>query len=469
MSNCALLNGPDSTALIQQQLATVSAKGDSAYNLALDAINSLSDVFSNGPVSVGISWTPKPTYANPQDKTIAFSKPSPAPKVSDYQLNIPEDPQNVMGGLADVGDLINDILTELQALIDTLPEFEGVSINDLYLTLIDTWYSKLTTQIDAIINACPATNTLDGEGIYPTAILREWMSADGSVGMPAAVEQALRDRAFVTEDRKATQEQSAALSDWLARGFSLPGGALEAKLLTIAQQTGDQKAELSRDIFIESAKWERETRQLAVTEAIRYEGMRREFFLKVYEIARTIAGEWQANHIKVQLAKLEVYKIRLESFDIAAKALQSMGATAAELIRAKIAEQSGYIEVYKAKLQAALARIDADVKTFDSKLGLYKVNGDMESSRVGVQLRLEELDVQRERLDAETDIKSQELQMQKLLEVGKITTQAYSNIAQTAGTLAAGWTSALSMQASIRTDLSYNNNSSCNTSYSYQL
>ena len=51
MSNCALLNGPDSTALIQQQLATVSAKGDSAYNLALDAINSLSDVFSNGPVS----------------------------------------------------------------------------------------------------------------------------------------------------------------------------------------------------------------------------------------------------------------------------------------------------------------------------------------------------------------------------------------------------------------------------------
>ena len=146
-----------------------------------------------------------------------------------------------------------------------------------------------------------------------------------------------------------------------------------------------------------------------------------------------------------------------------------MGATAAELIRAKIAEQSGYIEVYKAKLQAALARIDADVKTFDSKLGLYKANGDMESSRVGVQLRLEELDVQRERIDADTDMKSQELQIQKLLEIGKVTAQAYSNIAQTAGTLAAGWTSALSMQASIRADVSYNNNSSCNTSYSYQL
>ena len=467
MSDCALLNGPDSTAVIQQQLAAVSAKGDAAYNLALSAIGSLTNVFTDGAAGEPAIWSSGGLVIPPQDKTITFVKPIPKPTAPDNDFDAPDNPPNVMGDLDEIADVLDEILNELRALIATMPEFDGVSINDLYLTLVDTWYAKLTNQINDILKACPAINVDDSEGTYPAAILRQWMDEDGSVGMPDNIERALLDRAFVTEDRKATQAQSEAMTDWLARGFSLPGGALESKLLTVAQQAGDQKAALNRDVLIESAKWERETRQWAVAKAIEYEGIQREFFLKVYELARTIAGEWQANHIKVQLAQVEVYKARIEAFAATANALQAMGATTAELIKAKVAEQNGYLEVFKAKLQAELARLDANVKIFDAELGLYKTDSDLENSRVGVQLKLEELDVQRERINADTDIKSMEMEINKLIETAKVTTQAYSNIAQTAGTLAAGWTSALSMQASIRTDLSYNNNSSCTTTYSY--
>lgn len=460
MSNCGLLSGPSTSALIQDQLAKTGAKGDQAFTLALEAINALTMAFQGGVVNDAAKWTPNPQYKIPIDKSRVFAKPTPTPVEPGADFTMPPNPKNVLGDLEDIDDTLNDILTQLNTLIATMPQFAGVSVQDLYLSILASQYATMTAQMDAILAACPATSVL-------CATLYGWMQ-DGSVGMPVAVEQAMRDRAFGAEDRKAFQAQSEAMGDWLARGFSLPGGALDVKLQLVAQQSNDQKVSLNRDIYIESAKWEREVRQFAVEKTLQYEGIKRDFFVKVYDLARTVAGEWQTNHIKVQLAQVEVYKAEVEAFAAAANALQAMGATAATLIKAKIDEQDGYLNLFKAKLQAEQTRLDADVKIFGASLDLYKTEGDMENSRLNVLFKQDGLDLERMKIDGDMDMKGQELEVQKLLEIGKLTVQSYSQIAQTAGTLAAGWTSALHMSAGMEVKSSYDNNSSCSETHSYQ-
>lgn len=460
MSDCGLVTGPASSGLIQNQLAAVTAKGDAAFAMAINAIESLKTVFSAGAIDRAISWRPAPFVASTTDTNLVFAKPLPVPLAPDDTFNMPQEPDNVLVGLDKIDDVLNDILNELKQLINTMPQFSGLTIDDRYLTILAEQYTRMTTQINAILAACPATSAL-------CVTLSAWMQ-DAAVGMPIAVEEALRDRAFGAEDRKASQAKSEAMSDWLARGFSLPSGALEVKLARIELLAADQKRELNRDIFIESAKWERETRQFAIEKTLQYEGMQRDFFIKVTDLARTVAGEWQGNHIKVQLAKVDVYKAQMEAFAAAADALQSMGVAAAALIKAKIDEQNGLIALFEAKLKGRLGELEAKTSIFNSQVALYKTEGDTEKNRVDAALAEEGIAVQRERIKSDIDIKSQELEMTQMIEVGKVTAQSYSDIARTAATLAAGWTSALSMSASISNSSSFGNSSECQVSYSYR-
>ena len=395
------------------------------------------------------------TYNN-----LVFAKPLPVPVAPDDTFNMPQDPDNVLVGLNEVGDVLADILTELQQLIDTMPQFSGLTVDDRYLAILAEQYARMTAQIDEILAACPATSALCGT-------LNAWMQ-DGAVGMPIAVEETMRDRVFGAEDRKAFQAKSEAMSDWLARGFSLPGGALEVKLARVDLATADQKRELNRDIFIESAKWERETRQFAIEKAMQYEGMQRDFFIKVTDLARTVAGEWQGNHIRVQLAKVDVFKAQMEAFATAANTLQSMGATATTLIKAKIDKQNGLIALFEAKLKGRLGELEAKTNIFNSQVTRYRSEGDMEKNRVDAALAEEGIAVQREQIKSSADIKNQELEMTQMIEVGKVTAQSYSDIARTASTLAAGWTSAVNMSASISSGTSFSNSSGCSTTYSYR-
>lgn len=460
MSDCGLVTGPATSGLIQNQLAAVTAKGDAAFAMAISAIDSLKTVFSSGAVDRAISWRPAPFVASTTDTNLVFAKPLPVPVAPDDTFNMPQDPANVLVGLDEIGDVLDDILAELQQLIDTMPQFSGLTVDDRYLAILAEQYARMTAQIDEILAACPATSAL-------CETLSAWMQ-DGAVGMPITVEEAMRDRAFGAEDRKAFQAKSEAMSDWLARGFSLPGGALEVKLARVDLLTADQKRELNRDIFIESAKWEREIRQFAIEKTLQYEGIQRDFFIKVTDLARTVAGEWQGNHIKVQLAKVDVFKAQMEAFAAAADALQSMGATAATLIKAKIDEQNGLIALFEAKLKGRLGELEAKTSIFNSQITLYRAEGDMEKNRVDAALAEEDIAVKREQIKSNVDIKNQELEMTQMIEVGKVTAQSYSDIAKTAATLAAGWTSALTMSAELSNRTTFNNSSECSTTYTYR-
>ena len=464
MSQCGLLSGPAAADLIENQLATVSAKGDQAYQLALSAISDLrkaliGDAEPVGAGTIGGPWfVPNPQYSTPVDKTRVFDKPDIANRTI-ASFSMPDDPKNVLGGLNDLDGVLNDILAELQSLIAGMPTFGGVTITDQYLLLFYTEYNRLAGQLETVLAACP-----------PVALLCDTLAAwmqDGAVGMPAGVEDAIRNRAFAAEDKQAFQAESAILTDWQARGFSLPDGALGARLSQIQGQARDKKAELNRDIKIKADEIERDTRKFAIEKTMTLEQMLTDRFLKLQELARTVAGEWQANHIKIQLAKVEVYKAEVEAFAAAARALADMGNASATLIEAKLKKQDGYIRIFEAKLKGEETRLMADVKLRDSDVTLFHEEVIAEKDRLDVLFEQDRLELQRFSIDSNLDMKAQELELQKLLETAKVTVEANSAIARVAAQLSAGWTSALSMGAQIQNSTDYRNSSDCQTTYSY--
>ena len=458
MSQCGILSGPAAADLIEGQLATVQMKGDQAYQLALTAIGELRSAFDTGPAAIGMSWNPNPQYSEPVDKTRVFVTP-PIPGQTIAPFAPPDDPENVLAGLDDLDDALNDILAELQALIAEMPAFDGVTITDQYLMLFASQYASMAAQLNAVLAACPPVALLYGT-------LAAWMQ-DGAVGMPADVEDAIRNRAFAAEDKQAFQAESAVLADWQARGFSLPDGALEARLGQIQGQARDKKAELNRDIKIKADEIERDTRKFAIEKTMTLEQMLTDRFLKLQELARTVAGEWQANHIKIQLAKVEVYKAEVDAFAAAARALADMGQAAATLIEAKLKEQDGYIRIFEAQLKGEETRLMADVKLRDSDVTLFHELVIAEKTELDVLFEQDRLELQRFSIDSNLDMKAQELELQKVLETAKVTVEANSAIARVAAQLAAGWASALSMSASIDNRTSYSNQSECSVSYSY--
>ena len=204
MSQCGLLSGPAAADLIENQLATVSAKGDQAYQLALSAISDLrkaliGDAEPVGAGTIGGPWfVPNPQYSTPVDKTRVFDKPDIANRTI-ASFSMPDDPKNVLGGLNDLDGVLNDILAELQTLIAGMPTFGGVTITDQYLLLFYTEYNRLAGQLETVLAACP-----------PVALLCDTLTAwmqDGAVGMPAGVEDAIRNRAFAAEDKQAFQAE----------------------------------------------------------------------------------------------------------------------------------------------------------------------------------------------------------------------------------------------------------------------
>lgn len=458
MANCGFLGGPDVSGTINTQLSTVMAMGGQSYTTAMTAMAQLATDFERRAGEIGL-WQPgvdSPGTA-PQ---IMYIAPSPVPTPPDTEFQKPSLPDIDLSGLDDLDDALDDILTELKTLIRTMPEFDGVTISDQFLVLLATHYAQLSEQLTSALAQHPTV-------ALALSRLDEWLQP-GSVGMSAVVEQAIRDRAQTDIDKALFRAEQEIQNDWLARGFTVPAGVLDAKLAIARTEAADRRAALNRDTLIEAAKWERETRQFAIEKGMAFEQTVGERFFKLREEARAVVGTWQDNHIKIQLALIEVYKAEVQAFSEAARALSAMGSTATAIIEAKIAAQKLKLDRFDAALRSEVAARGDLVGLFGETVKLHAALGQIESERVGTLAKNDERTIQRTQITAGISMKAKELELQKLLELAKVTVSSLDGIARTASQLAGGVFSALHMSAGMSVGSSYDNNSSCSENHNYR-
>lgn len=92
--------------------------------------------------------------------------------------------------------------------------------------------------------------------------------ANGGTGIPAAIQDAIWQRAREAIARDIAGQRDGALTEFAARGFSLPSGALNYRLLQLDQTAIDKSAEVARETAIKNIEIEIENIKFAVQQAV---------------------------------------------------------------------------------------------------------------------------------------------------------------------------------------------------------
>lgn len=264
-----------------------------------------------------------------------------------------------------ITDKLESAATAMQSLADAfLPNV--MSANEALLGTTDTAFAAngLAPIIDALKER-----------------LGDFLSAsEDRIGLPVAVENAMRDRAFSGVDKESFKLERQAVENWLSRGFSLPGGILAAQTQSIQQIGFDKKNELSRDIFIESAKLKIESLWNAIKTGIDYEFKYREYHQRNVELA-----------IKVTDARLSAYKDVLSAY--------------AESVKTQLAVWQGLLQLKELQSKLVLTRADAEIKRLQGAISLYEADAKLIATRIGavdglIKIGLAEVDIQKAENDA---------------------------------------------------------------------
>lgn len=224
---------------------------------------------------------------------------------------------------------------------------------------------------------------------YTSALLDKVTSTvsgmlDGGTGLPAAIAQALRDRAFSAVDAQQMRAITEVMEDIGARGFSQPNGILLRRLDATRQNGQNQRNALSRDIHIQDQQIAVENLRFAVTSGISLEStllqahlQHMQMLLQAAKISQDIliaifnaevsqrqleleayrvdAQVW-LDSLKGELAKLEQFKAEIEAQSLIGQINESLVRIYGERIKAVLAE----VDIFKGQVEGAKAQADVN-------------------------------------------------------------------------------------------------------------
>lgn len=259
------------------------------------------------------------------------------------------------------------------------------------------------------------------EPSYAVEILDEAMTQvrrlfAGGSGIPAAVEQAMYDRAASREDLEVDRNVNAATEEFSLRGFTMPPGYMSARIDAIRQDGMVKKLGLHRDLTIKIAEWQVENVRFGITQSIAAENVFVGIFTnaaqRMFEAARfqvssqievynaqvalfnarqtayRVAAEVFDIRVKSELSKIEVFKAQIEA-EVAKGELNTQRVNA---YKAQIEGALAVVEVYKAQMQGASVQSDvirskieaykADVQAYAERINADKVRFDAYESQV---------------------------------------------------------------------------------------
>lgn len=233
----------------------------------------------------------------------------------------------------------------------------------------------------------------------------------GGTGLPAAVEDALFARARERDSAETARAVQEAVDTWASRGFSMPPGMLAKQANVIREQGRLKAAELNRDILTQAATWEIENLRFAVGQGMALEQLTVNLYTnatqRMFEAAR-FQAESQINVFNAQIGLFnaqnsafqtlaQVYRTRLDG--ALAKLQAYKAAIDAQVAIGQINTQR--VEVYKAKLSA----VQASVEVFTAMMRGAQVKADViknqfDAYRADVQAYAEQIGAEKVKFDA---------------------------------------------------------------------
>jgi hypothetical protein len=254
----------------------------------------------------------------------------------------------------------------------------------------------------------------------------------GTTGLPRVVEEALWQREAEREAATAASAVRDAFDEMAARGFTLPNGPLQSKLLQVKQNSQNQKNSLGRDVMIRVHEVLVDQFKFGVAQGIALENT----WIQLYSDIQN--RRLQAARVAVDIA-IQVYNALVAQYQAAAAVYKTQADVFATRIQAELAKLQAYSEQLRAQqligelnqqavaiYTARLNAIEINVRAYLADIEAYgqKINGEklkLDAFRTTIEIEDEKLKANQ----AEFQIWSGQLQGQQLIQ------QSFATRAQT--------------------------------------
>ena len=283
-----------------------------------------------------------------------------------------------------------------------VPTLRELALPEVPTLVLPAWSASAPSAADLV---APGHIFQFTEQKYSTPLLDELTARvrtmlAGGTGLPDAIWTALWDRARQKEEEAGLRLVQEATEEWAARGFSLPPGALAARVAAARQAVQSATATLAREIAVKQAEMEQANLQFAVAQGIALEtlllGQHNAAMQRAFEAARyafeaaihlynarvaLFNAELQAyqteaqvykTRIEAELARLEAYKAELEG----QKLLGELNLQAVEIYKARLAALATEAEIYKTRVGAVEAAVRANALRIDAFKALIEAYGE---------------------------------------------------------------------------------------------
>lgn len=176
----------------------------------------------------------------------------------------------------------------------------------------------------------------------------------GGTGLPAAVEDALRERAYAEVEREEVRAVQQATTEMATRGFDEPNGILADRILQVRQGARNQRLTLSRDIYIRAQEVEIENLRFAVQQGIALESTLIGLHMRMQELLLESNKFIRDSSIAIYNARVTLFNTRMQGY-----------ATDAQVFRDLIQGELAKIELFKAEIDAEKLKTEVNKNLVD--------------------------------------------------------------------------------------------------------
>lgn len=192
---------------------------------------------------------------------------------------------------------------------------------------------------------------------------------DGGTGLPAAVAQALRDRANAEVDVQELRAEQEVVEDFASRGFSEPTGPMMQRLAMARQDAANRRSAANRDIYIQDQQVAIENLRFAVTQGVALESTLMQTHTEEMRLALSALQFARETAIAIFNAKVSLANTEMQAYQIDA-----------QVWRSQIEGELAQLEVYRAEIQAEQLRGEINVQNvqiYSERLRAVSVQADL--------------------------------------------------------------------------------------------
>lgn len=277
-------------------------------------------------------------------------------------------------------------ITASTAVVPEAPLFSFSSIADIDLPTDDLLAPTSTFEFYEAVYASTLLDPLKAKLLADLT--------NGGYGIEPADEIALFNRERDREIEAMMSRVTDAGRFHASRGFPLPPGELGVMVDSAYQDMQNKVSSVSRDITLARTKLYVENRQFTIREIRELEQVLIGFHNSVQERAMNVARLSVEMGIRVYMALIDRYRIRLEGAKITSEVERARAQTEAEIARARVEAFRGQVIAYEANLRGLLESSRLTLDVYRADIDAVRSANEASLGRVALQQKVIEATTQ---------------------------------------------------------------------------